>query len=213
MIKNLKSWFVRNWKIIKYFIIFLGLITVWRIVWMLFYPNQYIPDLSISISDFLQLLVIAAAVFAPLLVDFIRKKNQSPIIKIILYDDGRNIANKQQRIYGADGVIPKSAFASKIFCLIIKNIGKSLLTDCEAVLSKIYMVEREKVISEIDYPQTNLKWLDFFRIDRININPQRERRLAILFFSQFTAKSPSNVQFTIYDSADDYYQMLSLPVG
>jgi len=213
------KWLCRNRKKIYVIIIALNLfITIpilWRTIWKIFFQYDYVWDLSISISDLIQILIILTAIFGPLLVDFLKNRIYRPKISVMFYNDNRNVFVDHKIIFTPD----KKESHQKLkncwhYCLTIKNIGKTKLQDCEVVLTKIEKIDDSKKFKELIYPQINLKWLDHFRSDFVDINPEREYRLAILFFSETqNVNSRSENVFRIYDSADDFYRMIKLSEG
>jgi len=132
-IKKLKSRsrFRKIWKKHKkvFYIIFivLFLFFLWLALWQVVFPDKYVLDLSISISNILQLLVIAAAILAPMAVDYLNRLYRGPKININFWGEPICVFNEDKKIFTSKNQKHPQIFKSINYCLLVKNTGKTQL--------------------------------------------------------------------------------------
>jgi hypothetical protein len=190
---------------------------IWLALWKFVLPDDYVLDLSISISDTIQIFVIATALLGPLFIDYLRRRLRGPKTEV-KFISGPNCVFEQFKSFSETYDQKTLTWGGNFtyFCLLVKNSGKDLLKNCEAVLSTIVIINDDSTVNEISVNQVNLLWLDSPGSKLVDINPEREYRVAVLIFptNGTTIRGQvSDFVFHINDSADDFEKMMKLPVG
>jgi hypothetical protein len=205
------------WISIATFIIILaGPVIIIRI----FYPQKYVLDLGFSISDVIQVGIIIIAIAGPLIVNLLIKRLEQPIIEVDFEQKEPFVFEAKKRFFKfklKDELLPEERHIH--YCLKIKNTGLSKLSDCEGVLTRILKLnesdEDQKVEEIIPF---NLKWIDYVREQKIEINPEREYLLAIAtvnktFNLQNNTRIENGAFFRLYAAHDVVGEMKKLPEG
>ena len=182
MRKLLKSNFsIKNPTLVFLFFILLDLLLIIIPLFIALKSPLYWIDLRFSIADFIQVLVVEAAL-CPFLINEYIKEREKPVINVV-YEKGTTPWKKiAHEISPADIILLEnqkvdttnlgSSYLQNFYFLTIRNSGKSMLEKCEVVLNRIYD-EHWHFLSNFEHiSDINFLWPGTKNIYK-NINPKR----------------------------------------
>ena len=175
-------------KALKKIILFSTILIITIFLTIIFVPfinENYDHDFSFSISDAIQILVIATAIFLPLISSYWTKQEFGPKVKIKF-----NKCPPYQRVLTE--YIGSSDFKELWIFLGIQNTGKGILKSCEVVLKSIEKKDELTSTWELskEFIPSNLYW--HFSDPKIEqhihwfseINPSRELFVCLGHYSE-----------------------------